>query len=461
MSGAAPVPDPLATSQGDSELAFRWQGFFQRCIDPLFLLNRQRRILFVNQAWEQLTGVSAQQARGLSCTRRRPPDETIRAAQLGYLLAPPRETLQGQTRQLRRLGNLPGIEARWWDIEFLPLTGGEGLLGILGRVRPVRLASAPVQPPLPERLMGLRQAHVSQFTLANLDANTPEMQRVAEQVRLAAQTTATVSLIGEAGTGKYYLARTIHNEGPNREHAFLRLDCRSLPPRLLEAVLFREPGRSGVNNPGTIYLREPAALPRELQLRLQEWLGSVERGQRCIVGSRARLENEVEAGRLLPELRCLLSTLEIYLPPLRARVGDLPWLARRLLERANGQTGKTVVGLTREAWDLVRPFHWPGNLRELYQVLVMSASRASGERIEATNLPAYFRLAARLEATPAAAPEQPINLDQVLLDVEKRLLQLALKRADGNKSKAAEMLSIWRARLIRRVEALGIADPAP
>lgn len=459
MSAEEPTPAPASASQPDSDLAFRWQGFFQRCVEPLFLLNRQRRILFVNQAWEQLTGISAQQARGLICTRRRVPQEARRESSIGCALAPPRETLQGQTRQVRRLLTLTGTAAQWWDIEFLPLLGTDGILGILGRIRPLPLVAPTASAPLPEKLVALRQGYVNQFSLANLDANTPGLQRVAEQVRLAAQSTVTVSLTGEEGSGKHFLARTIHQEGATREKSFVRLDCRCLAPTLVEAMLLGGAGIGSTRDVGTIYLRDPAALPREFQARVLDWLRDDERRPRCIVGSREGLDRAVETGRLLPELRCALGTLEIHVPPLRERIGDLPWLARRLLERARGFDARPVVGLTREAWDLVRPFRWTGNLRELYRVLFQSRLRAAGERIEAANLPAYLRLAARLEETPAAAPERPINLDEVLAEVEKRLILLALKRAQGNKSKAAEMLSIWRARLIRRVETLGITDP--
>jgi DNA-binding NtrC family response regulator len=132
----------------------------------------------------------------------------------------------------------------------------------------------------------------------------------------------------------------------------------------------------------------------------------------------------------------------------------------QFLERASAAADRPVAALTADAWELLRTYGWPGNLRELYAVLLSACLRASGSQIDASDLPAYLRLAVRLDRTvkPPAAAERSLPLDQLLEQAERRLILLALQRAKGNKSRAAELLSIWRPRLLRRMEALGIAD---
>ncbi len=152
-----------------------------------------------------------------------------------------------------------------------------------------------------------------------------------------------------------------------------------------------------------------------------------------------------------------LATLTIRLPPLRERKPDLPRLVERLLERAGLAAERTVTGLTPAAWDVLRAYPWPGNLGELYGVLVGACGRTPGERIDASDLPLYLRLSPR----PAEADAVRLPLKELLEGAERRLIELALRRAGGNKSRAAELLAIWRPLLLRRMAALGIPDPTP
>ncbi len=156
----------------------------------------------------------------------------------------------------------------------------------------------------------------------------------------------------------------------------------------------------------------------------------------------------------LEELACRLGTLTIHLPPLRERRDDLPRLTERLLERV---VGKRRVTFSPAAWETIRTSPWPRNLAELFEGLVGAVARSSGDRIEADDLPLYLRLPTQ----PVAAEERPLPLQELLEGAERRLITLALRRAGGNKSRAAESLGIWRTLLLRRMTALGIPDPTP
>jgi arginine utilization regulatory protein len=292
------------------------------------------------------------------------------------------------------------------------------------------------------------------------------MRRLVEQARLASQVRLPLLIVGEKGTGKTWLARTIHNQGITREQTFLALDCAHLPPTALAEVLFDEAALLGNLQAGTIYLEEPACLPRDLQARLGDLLHSSsatdsEQAPRIIAGCKNPPDEDIQAGRLLDELSCALSTLSIWVPPLRQRQADLPGLVERLLARAAQAdlAATRVTELTPAAWELIRAYDWPGNLRELYSVLLCACRRAQGRQLESTDLPAYLSL--RSGHTPLAATERPLPLNQLLEEVERRLIRAALRMARDNKSRAAELLSIWRPRLLRRMEKLGIADPEP
>jgi DNA-binding NtrC family response regulator len=282
-----------------------------------------------------------------------------------------------------------------------------------------------------------------------------------DQVRLACATRVPVLLVGEPGSGKQWIARTIHYQGSRRESAFVALDCARLPAAVVAAALFGE--RRPAVTRGTYYLREFACLSHDLQ----SWLRDRLRGAEEIVGPRWTAScsvdpvEEVRAGRLLEELYAAFGTLIITVPPLRERLADLPALVERFLERANADIERRVTGLTREAWDLLHGYSWPGNLRELYAVLRSACRRTLSEYIDAGHLPASLRLAARLDRTPLAMADMPLPMQEILEKAERRLILLALRKAQGNHTRAAEILSIWRPRLLRRIKALGIKEAFP
>ncbi len=458
----------------DSPRPFRWQALLQRAGEAVFVLDRRRRVLFVNTAWEQLTGLSATQARGMLCRRPRPVGtDGLLEDVLAHILTPPPEVLRGAFARARRLfagrprtGEAagPSPSPRWWDVEFLPLRQDEPREGylVVGRIVPLAADGAGPQVLLPERLMDLRQRWMGSFTLDLLASDVPAMHRVVAQARLASTVRSPILLIGEQGTGKETIARIIHYQGPSRERAFAAIDCRRLPASVLAGLLFGQPG-SLLCIPGAIYLDDPAQLPRDLQLRLCEWFaarssnGEPDDGPRFFAGS-VRPEKDVRAGRLLMELFCLLGTLTVTVPPLRDRRDDLPTLVERFLAARNAEQQRVVAGLTAAAWEVVRHHDWPGNLDELRHVLADAHGRATAERIDVTDLPAALCQAQRLEKEPLRPTVRPVPLEKTLEQVERHLIQLALKRAGGNRSRAAELLGIYRGRLLRRMEALGMAD---
>jgi hypothetical protein len=461
MSEPAPEPRPRRLARH-----FRWQALFATAPEAAFLLDRRCRLLYVNPAWEKLTGVSAAEAAALVARRPRPsaPGDAWPDV-LQHALTPPAEALEGASARVRRL--LPGLESRqWWEVDFLPLRREGGGFFLLGRIRVLPAAAgATPRTPLPERLANLRQQAVERCTLATwASSEVSAVRRLMAQARLAAAVSVPVLLVGEAGVGKQALARAIHAKGPAREQAFAALDCRRLPPAFVAAVLFPEEGPGRLGPLGTVYLKDPEWLPRDMQLRLCEWLAEAAEHPgrpRLMAGSRCGLAQAVRSGRLLEDLACVLGTLVLEVPPLRERPADLPALVEQLLARANAEAAVRATGLLPDAWEVVRAYSWPGNVAELYAALRLAQGRCQGERIAATDLPAAMRQAVRLAQIQGGPPEKPLPLDHLLEQAERRLIELALRRAGGNMTKAAQALGIWRPRLLRRIKALKIADTGP
>jgi DNA-binding NtrC family response regulator len=425
----------------DASLELRWQTYLRHASEPFFLLNRQRRLIFANRAWEECTGMTLAGARGRPCRAARASDGERGIAPIP-VLAPPPEALAGQSCRARRRAPAP---AGWWLLDFLPIPGAQGLLGILGKITPLPAAS-PILAALPERLVALRDRQAEAYRLDALPSEPPALARAVAQARLASQSRLPVTMIGEPGAGKEWLARAIHQAGPERERAFAGLDAAGLPPALIAAwLLTPRPALS------TIYLREPAALPRELQERLAQRLraGVDAEAPRLIVGHRGDPTDAVRAGRLLDELHCAASVLTVHVPPLRERLGELDYFIRVFLDRAGRLSKSGIHEVSADALGILRTYRWPGNLRELFAVLRGAADRAKGERIVAADLPFHLR------SGPLPA-DKKLPLDELLEQAERRLIMLALRQAGGNRTRAADILGIWRPRLLRRLEHLGI-----
>jgi DNA-binding NtrC family response regulator len=436
---------------------FRWQALFQQSHDPVFILNRRRRLLFANRAWETLTGQSAGEAHGLTCTRRSS-DRPLAA--LARTLCPPPGVLQGRFARVVRAAPGAADGPPWWEIEFLPLTDESGVIGIFGKIAVSEPSVPEAAPTITEAWAAVRAQAVDHFRLDALDAGG--QPTLAAQARLAAASRCPVYVVGERGSGKRWLARAIHHASDRRALSFVALDCADLPTRALREMLI---GPRGLDRPawlGTLYLNEPAALPRELQAELAERLTDEgDLGPRIIAGTAEADDPKrpVFLGQMLSDLFDALTVLTVPLAPLRARKDELPRLVQEMLKRAGPAVGKTLTGLTADAWECLRDYHWPGNLRELYATLLRAGRRAGGDQIDATDLPLALQQARAAAAAPAAKlPPQLPPLDTVLEEVERRMIRLALEQSGGNQSKAAELLAVWRPRLIRRIKALGLEE---
>jgi hypothetical protein len=437
MSDASP-PNPKGRPRGSG--SFPWRAFFQQSTTPVFVLGKGRRLRFANTAWEKLVGVKLADALGMVCSRRR------HGTPLASALAPTPEAEAGKPDWARRGAPTGRSGPPWWDITFTPLAGGDGPVGIVGLITVVGEPAPAIIRKMPPFVAALRDQHARSFTLDLFASQSPVVERFRGQLRHAADSLAPVWIVGEPGSGKETAARTLHHTSSRRDKAFFGLACSALQPYLIESLLFGHGGLIGSGHLGTIYLKDPAVLPRDLQQQLADFFQEAKPGTpRLICGSTRTPSEEVTAQKLVPDFHTNLSVLELRVPSLRERLVDLPRLCAQFLPEATLDAG--VV-------DILRLQTWNGNLRELADVLASSASSASGGAIKPEHLPRDVRVRAGLE--PAPVKPKPLTLDPLLETVERRLIALAMARSQGNITKAAELLGIFRTRLSRRLEALGL-----
>lgn len=296
-----------------------------------------------------------------------------------------------------------------------------------------------------------------------------QMQEILETAIRVAPTATPVLITGETGTGKEVVARAIH--GASGRQQFVALNCAAIPPNLFESELFGfkkgaftdarrdHAGVVEVAAGGTLFLDEVAEVPLADQPKLLRFLqdGEFRRlGDTVVLRSNARLiaatnrnlEDEIGAGRMREDLYYRLNIVHLHLPPLRERPVDIPALAEHLLKRLAERYQLEYAELAPEALAALTAYTWPGNIRELENVLARALALRSGKVLGVKDLPAHIVKAA--PAGAVAASMQPSTL--TLEEVERRHILSVLERTGGNKLKAAELLGIDRSTLHRKLK---------
>jgi two-component system response regulator PilR (NtrC family) len=298
---------------------------------------------------------------------------------------------------------------------------------------------------------------------------SPELRKILELIPRIAAATSNVLITGESGTGKELIAKAIHRESPRKDKPFVVVNCGSVPETLIESELFgHKKGsftgatatRSGLfeaAHQGTLFLDEMAELPPPVQVKLlravQEKTFKMVGGSeeisvdvRIISATNRDLEREVMDGMFREDLYYRLNVINIHMPPLRERPDEIPLLAQHFLEKYSDQMGKDIRKISAYALDLLKSYNFPGNIRELENIIERSVA------LEASNivLPDSLTLSSfkqtqvqsKTESVALTMPQEGIDLDNVLGQLEKDLLEQALERTRGAKQKAAELLGI-------------------
>jgi DNA-binding NtrC family response regulator len=328
---------------------------------------------------------------------------------------------------------------------------------------------------LRDRMRQLSSDAAEPYAPDQLVGRDPKMIEVYKTIGILAENRTTVLVTGETGTGKELVARAIHYSSPKAGEPFIAVNCTALPGTLLESELFghvkgaftgavqSRKGYFELAGAGTIFLDEIGGTSLELQSRLLRVLEQREffpvgaehlrkTEARVVAATQKPLEELVRSGSFREDLHFRLRVMEIRLPPLRERRGDIPVLAEQLLARIARDLHHEVRVLSDEVVTRLKEYDWPGNVRELQNTLTRAAVLARGGVIT----PEHLGLESR--ASVAEKDEEKVPGD-TLADAERAQLRLILERTEGNKRQAARILDISRSRLDRLIEKHGIVVP--
>ena len=332
-----------------------------------------------------------------------------------------------------------------------------------------------------------------------LVGDSPEMHAIFEVIAKVADTPSTVLITGESGTGKELVAKALHENSSRRGEPFIKINCAAIPKTLMESELFgyekgaftgatsSKPGRFELADSGTLFLDEIGEIPVEMQVKLlraiQEsefervgGLKTIKVDVRLITATNRDLEHEIQRGNFREDLYYRLNVVPLQIPPLRRRKGDIPPLVRHVIKKFNERLRKNVTGISDDALDALGAHPWPGNIRELENVLERTILFCKGEVIQRVDLPEELAVAPAgsngaatgdapdLDAPDAASAE--LSGDTSLKDivraetsrVERELIVKALEETGGNVTQAAKLLKISRKSLQMKMKEFGLRD---
>jgi len=425
--------------------------------DGVFTVDENWLITSFNRAAEEITGVSREEAIGQRCK------DVLKAdvCEKGCIL---RRTIQSGKSIVNRTVHIVDAAGR-----RLPISISTALLKdvrgrIIGAVETFRDISVEEK---------LRKSITVRYSFEDIISKNHRMHQLFDILPYIAAGGSTVLIEGESGTGKELIARAIHNLSPRRKTSFVAVNCSALPDTLLESELFGykagaftdakkdKPGRFKLAENGTLLLDEigeitPAMqvkLLRVLQEKTYEPLGatqSVEHNVRVIAATNKNLEDLVRQGRFREDLFYRINVFKITLPPLRERMEDIPLLIDHFISRFDLLQKKEIEGVSQEALSVLMAYTYPGNIRELANIIERAFIFCKEGRIEKKHLPESL----------FASPPQKIRTDaSSLRDVEAAWLINALQKNNWNCRETARQLGIHKSTLYRKIKALGITLP--
>lgn len=315
--------------------------------------------------------------------------------------------------------------------------------------------------------------------------DSPVMQRVRDMIARVGPTDSRVLITGESGTGKELVAAAIHDRSARRDHPFIRVNCAAIPRDLVESEMFghergaftgateRRIGRFELAHTGTLLLDEVGDLGSEAQAKLLraieaseiERVGggtSIRVDVRIIAATNKDLARGAAEGTFREDLFFRLNVIPLVVPPLRDRPDDIPALVRHFSSLHRRRTGQPLPVWTDDAVALLTRYRWPGNIRELGNIVERLAILHAGREVTPAHVHEVIRIGGSAPRTSEGAPESPAELDRPLADAlddyERRLISRALTIAGGNIAEAARRLRTDRPNLYRRMRRLGIAQ---
>lgn len=334
---------------------------------------------------------------------------------------------------------------------------------------------------LEKEVQALRTEVSKRYGYENIIGNSVPMQAVFEKVKHVADTKTTVLLLGESGTGKELVAKALHYNSSRRHHPFTAINCAAIPETLLETELFghergaftdaqsRRIGRFEQAHRGTLFLDEVAELSLSCQAKILRALeerkfmrvgGSemIEADVRIIAATNKNLEEEISKGRFREDLYYRINVIPILLPPLRQRKEDIPLLIKYFLDKKSAAEGLPPRSITPEAMQVLTCYEWPGNVREMENLIEQMATLSSSDRMDVEDIPVAIRRRRSPSALNDPVPLGEIPLEQAVERLERQMITQALRQSDRVQTRAAKLLGISRRQLKYKMDALGLGN---
>ena len=425
--------------------------------DGVFAVDRRKRITYLNHAATAITGVPVEEALGRPCHEVFRTNICRDACALHYTMESERPIVNLAVYITDRHGHQKpvSISTGVFRDEHGEMTGGVETFRDLSVVEQLRSE--------------LDRKH----TFSDIVSKSPKMQRIFDVLQTVAVSDSTILIEGESGTGKELVARALHSHSTRSEGPFISVNCGALPENLLESELFGykagaftgarrdKPGRFARAEGGTLFLDEIGDMPTSLQVKLlrvlqereYEPLGGVQTVKtdvRVLAATHVDLRELVRKGAFREDFYYRINVVSLPLPPLRERMEDLPLLVDHFISRLSTQQGKAIDGISTEALKALLRHGYPGNVRELANIVEHGFVLCPSGLIQQEHLPDWLQ--------PTQGSQDPGAGATTLEEIEKRSILVALERNHWNRTAAARELGIHKTTLFRKLHKFGIKD---
>ncbi len=447
--------------------------------DSLILINTDGIITMINQPFADVLGISANEMIGKHVHKAYPNSSPSR---LPLVM----DTGQAEIAEPHLLNGRQTVVSRYPLFKDGEMVGAWGKV-LFSDIREVsRLAEkfqAYVSTPKPAAAKQGR-VHEFKYDCNSIIGHSKAMKALKEKLLRIAERPSNVLLLGESGTGKELFAHAIHAASKRRYGPFVRVNCAAIPEHLLESELFgyvegaftgaKKGGQTGKfeqADGGTIFLDEISDMPMIMQAKLlrvlQERevtpLGSASTKQidmRVVAATNVNLDEKVRDGNFRTDLYYRLNVIALEIPPLRERRDDIYFITKHLIDDFNSEFDLAIQDLNEEAWQILKSYDFPGNIRELRNAIENAFNMATGTTIQAEDLPLHIRRATATTPSLAIATDQQDSLlanigqkplQEIMEELERLLIETSLERVGGNKLNAANVLGISRPGLYKKL----------
>ena len=432
------------------------------------VLDKEGRYCYVSPKWEQYTGICREEALGQQVLAVIPESKALECLHTGKPITVQTVTHHGVPAFT---SYFPRFDAQHQINGVFIYVIADGLINARDLVRQMNTLSNEVEFYRSE----LSRERGARYSLENIIGSSSVMKAVRQKILQAARSSSTVLIEGETGTGKELIAHAVHAMSPRSAERFVRVSCAGIPAQRMEAEFFGEkgnshdtpsrdgqPGRFALANHGSLFIDEVNLLsstiqPKLLRVLQEQALDAPDSGSstpidvRLMAASALPLEQLVQAGQFRADLFYRLDVIRIVAPPLREHLEDLPELTEELVARLNRQLGLSVEGVTEEVIHMFQDYSWPGNIRELQNVLETAMNSASGPILQVAD---FYRLAQAISAQryQHAQPHKDFSLRSAKQTFEAGIIRDALAYTKGNRASAARLLGISRTVLYQKMQ---------